>query len=110
MAAARARGKKLGRQPGYRPKSDRLAPKVLALVELGRSYRLIGRQLGLSKNTVANIVKRSRAGRINHRNAFRDRYWEIRWAPGASLPEAPAPSRPPGQELEGAPIPDLSCA
>ena len=26
LAAARARGKKLGRQPGQRPKSDRLAP------------------------------------------------------------------------------------
>jgi putative DNA-invertase from lambdoid prophage Rac len=60
MAAAKARGKKLGRQPGYRPKSDRLAPKVLALVALGRSYRLIGRQLGLSKNTVADIVRRKR--------------------------------------------------
>ncbi len=33
IAAAKARGKKLGRQPGQRPKSDRLAPKVLALVE-----------------------------------------------------------------------------
>jgi hypothetical protein len=27
----------------------------------GRSYRLIGRELGLSKNTVADIVKRTRA-------------------------------------------------
>ena len=61
MAAARARGKRLGRQPGQRPKSDRLAPKVLALVAQGRSYRLIGRELGLSKNTVADVVKRSRA-------------------------------------------------
>jgi putative DNA-invertase from lambdoid prophage Rac len=61
MAAAKARGKKLGRQPGYRPKSDRLAPKVLALVALERSYRLIGRELGLSKNTVADIVRRKRA-------------------------------------------------
>jgi putative DNA-invertase from lambdoid prophage Rac len=61
MAAAKARGKKLGRQPGYRPKSDRLAPKVLALVALGRSYRLIGRELGLSKNTVVDIVRRKRA-------------------------------------------------
>ena len=60
MAAARARGKKLGRQPGQRPKSDRLAPKVLALVARGRSYRLIGRELGLSKNTVAAIVGRNR--------------------------------------------------
>jgi DNA invertase Pin-like site-specific DNA recombinase len=60
MAAAKARGKRLGRQLGQRPKSDRLAPKVLALVAGGRSYRLIGRELGLSKNTVAGIVKRSR--------------------------------------------------
>lgn len=61
IATAKARGKKLGRQPGQRPKSDRLAPKVLALVAQGRSYRLIGRELGLSKNTVADIVKRSRS-------------------------------------------------
>ena len=60
IAAAKARGKKLGRQLGQRPKSDRLAPKVLALVAQGRSYRLIGRQLGLSKNTVAAVVRRSR--------------------------------------------------
>jgi DNA invertase Pin-like site-specific DNA recombinase len=60
MAAAKARGKRLGRQPGQRPKSDRLAPKVLALVAQGRSYRLIGRELGLSKNTVADIVRRKR--------------------------------------------------
>ena len=60
IAAAKARGKLLGRQPGERPKSDRLRPKVLALIEQGRSYRLIGREVGLSKNTVAEIVKRSR--------------------------------------------------
>jgi putative DNA-invertase from lambdoid prophage Rac len=62
IAAAKARGKRLGRQPGQRPKSDRLAPKVLALIAQGRSYRLIGREVGLSKNTVAEIVKRSCAG------------------------------------------------
>ena len=61
IAAAKARGKRLGRQPGQRPKSDRLAPKVLALIAQGRSYRLIGREVGLSKNTVAEIVKRSSA-------------------------------------------------
>jgi DNA invertase Pin-like site-specific DNA recombinase len=61
IAAAKARGKKLGRQPGQRPKSDRLAPKVLALVAQGRSYRLIGREVGLSKNTVAGIIKRDQA-------------------------------------------------
>jgi putative DNA-invertase from lambdoid prophage Rac len=66
IAAATARGKRLGRQPGQRPKSDRLAPKVLALVSNGRSYRLIGRELGLSKNTVAEIVKRKRAEKPAH--------------------------------------------
>lgn len=59
MAAARARGKRFGRQLGQRP-SDRLAPKVLALAAQGRSYRLIGHELGLSKNTVAAIVNRDR--------------------------------------------------
>ena len=62
IAAAKARGKRLGRQPGQRPKSDRLAPKVLALIEQGRSYRLVGRDLGISKNTVADIVRRNRVG------------------------------------------------
>jgi putative DNA-invertase from lambdoid prophage Rac len=61
IAAAKARGKRLGRQPGQRPKSDRLAPRVLALVAARRSYRLISRELGLSKNTVLEIVKRNRA-------------------------------------------------
>jgi putative DNA-invertase from lambdoid prophage Rac len=61
IAAAKAHGKRLGRQPGHRPKSDRLASKVMALVAIGRSYRLIGREIGLSKNTVADIVKRHRA-------------------------------------------------
>ena len=60
LAAARARGKKLGRQPGQRPKSDKLAPKVLQAIEEGRSYRWIARDLGISKNTVSDIVKRNR--------------------------------------------------
>ena len=60
LAAARARGRKLGRQPGQRPKSDRLAPKVLQAIDGGRSYRWIARDLGISKNTVADIVKRHR--------------------------------------------------
>lgn len=60
LAAAKARGRKLGRQAGQRPKSDRLGPKVVALVEEGRSYRWIARDLGISKNTVMDIVKRMR--------------------------------------------------
>jgi len=60
LAAAKACGKVLGRQKGERPKSDRLAPKVLALVAEKRSYRWIARDLGISKNTVAAIVHRER--------------------------------------------------
>jgi len=60
LAAAKARGKRLGRQTGERPKSDRLAPKVMALIAEGRSYRWIARDLGVSKNTVADVVHRNR--------------------------------------------------
>ncbi|MBF0381777.1 MAG: recombinase family protein [Magnetococcales bacterium] len=60
LAAAKTRGKKLGRQPGTRPKSDKLAPKVIQFVENGKSYRWIARDLGISKNTVGEIVKRYR--------------------------------------------------
>ena len=67
MAATKARGKKLGRQPGQRPKSDRLAPKVLALIDQGRSYHLVSREVGLSKNTVADIVKRSKSASIREK-------------------------------------------
>jgi DNA invertase Pin-like site-specific DNA recombinase len=57
LAAARANGVKLGRQVGQRP-SDKKAKKVLAMHEEGLSYRLIGRNLGPSKNTVMQIVQR----------------------------------------------------
>jgi putative DNA-invertase from lambdoid prophage Rac len=60
IAAAKARGKQLGRQPGQRP-SDRKAARVIKLVEQGLSYRLIARQVGLSKNTVGAIVQRARS-------------------------------------------------
>lgn len=60
LAAARARGKKLGRQPGQRPKADKLAPKVVQAVAEGRSYRWIARDLGISKNTVTDIIRRHR--------------------------------------------------
>lgn len=60
LAAARARGKRLGRQPGQRPKSDKLAPHVIQAVADGRSYRWIARDLGISKNTVTDIMKRHR--------------------------------------------------
>jgi putative DNA-invertase from lambdoid prophage Rac len=61
LAAARARGIVLGRQKGYRPKSDKLAPKVLKLVAAGQSYREIARQLKIDKNTVLGIVQRARS-------------------------------------------------
>ncbi|MEH6647841.1 recombinase family protein [Sulfitobacter sp.] len=60
LAAARARGKKLGRQRGQRPKSDKLTPTVIQAVSEGRSYRWIARDLGINKNTVLDIVKRHR--------------------------------------------------
>ena len=60
IAAAKARGQKLGRQPGQRVKADRLAPKVLLMVEQGNSYRQIAGALHLSKTTVNEIVKRYR--------------------------------------------------
>jgi putative DNA-invertase from lambdoid prophage Rac len=58
LAAARARAVKLGRQYGQRP-SDKKAKRVLAMHKEGLSYRLIGRNVGLSKNTVMEIVRRS---------------------------------------------------
>ena len=60
LAAARARGKKLGRQTGQRPKSDKLAPQTIQAVGDGRPYRWIARDLGISKNTVLDIMKRHR--------------------------------------------------
>ena len=60
LAAARARGVKLGRQHGQRP-SDKKAKRVLAMRKDGLSCRLIGRNVGLSKNTVMEIVRRDTA-------------------------------------------------
>ena len=57
LAAAQSRGVVLGRQLGQRP-SDKKAKKVLQLHEEGLSYRLIGRNVGLSKNTVMDIIRR----------------------------------------------------
>jgi putative DNA-invertase from lambdoid prophage Rac len=61
ITAARKRGVVFGRRPGQRIKADRFAPKVLKLVSEGQSYREISHRLGLSKNTVLDIVKRDRA-------------------------------------------------
>ncbi|MGF1460004.1 MAG: recombinase family protein [Leptolyngbyaceae cyanobacterium] len=60
LAAAKARGKLLGRRPGQRIKSDPLAPKVIQMVEAGTAYRTVAHHLKLSKTTVTEIVKRHR--------------------------------------------------
>ena len=57
LEAAKSRGVALGRQVGQRP-SDKKAKKVLQLHGEGLSYRLIGRNVGLSKNTVMEIIRR----------------------------------------------------
>ena len=56
-------GEELGldRQFDQRPKSDRLTPKALQAVDGGRSYSWIACDLGISKNAVADNVKRHRA-------------------------------------------------
>ena len=59
LAAAKARGKVLGRQVGDRPKSDKLAPKVIELFNAGNSYRKIASECELSTNTVMGILRRS---------------------------------------------------
>ena len=61
LQAAKARGVVLGRKEGQRP-SDKKAKKVLDLHRDGLSYRLIGRNVGLSKNTVMEIVRRDALG------------------------------------------------
>ncbi len=60
LAAAKARGKKLGRQPGQNIKADKLAPKVKHLLSEGHSYRSIARKLKCSPTTVSKIVKNCR--------------------------------------------------
>jgi len=60
LAAAKAKGKVLGRRPGQRIKSDPLTPRVLQMVEEGYSYRSIANELHLSKTTVQEIVNRYR--------------------------------------------------
>ncbi|KZL15722.1 putative DNA-invertase from lambdoid prophage Rac [Pseudovibrio axinellae] len=59
LAAAKARGIKLGRQKGDRPKSDRLAPKVIDAIENGKSYRWIARDwVRSNKGTKSPINQR----------------------------------------------------
>ena len=56
LALAKARGKVLGRKPGGRPKSDKLTPRVAALLSEGFSYRHIANAVKVSKNTLIWIL------------------------------------------------------
>jgi putative DNA-invertase from lambdoid prophage Rac len=60
LVAAKAKGVVLSRQVGQRP-SDKTAKKVLSLHTEGLSYRLIARNVGISKNNVIEIVRREAA-------------------------------------------------
>jgi DNA invertase Pin-like site-specific DNA recombinase len=60
IAAAKARGQDFGRKPGYRP-SDKHVSEVMRLSETEKlSQRAIAEQLGISKTTVNEIIKRYR--------------------------------------------------
>jgi len=60
LANARARGRKLGRQPGQNP-SDKHRKKVLAYGSEGKTVRWISKQLHLAPNTIQAIKKRAAA-------------------------------------------------
>lgn len=90
LAAAKARGKKLGRQIGERPKSDRLAPKVVTLIAESRSYRWIARDLGISKNAVAEIAKRHRtANDATNRRQIQTSFSAVRSPPARPVLRTP---------------------
>ena len=61
LASARAKGKLLGRQVGQSPaRVAALEPQVLQMTAEGRSQRQIAASLGLSKNTVEKMQRKSR--------------------------------------------------
>lgn len=67
VAAAKARGQRFGRQPGYRP-SDKHAHEVIRLSETQKlSQREIAKRLGLSKTTVNQILNRDAPADVHHR-------------------------------------------
>ena len=60
IAAAKARGQAFGRKAGYRP-SDRHSAEVVRLSkDGGMSQRAIAKELGISKTTVNEILRRER--------------------------------------------------
>lgn len=58
IAAAKAKGRIIGRQKGMHIKSEKLAQKVIEATQNGDSYRKIAKDFSISKNTVTSIVKR----------------------------------------------------
>lgn len=56
IAAAQARGKRIGRQAGDNVKADRHGKEVMRLVTEGMSYREVAKKLKLSKTTVQKCV------------------------------------------------------
>jgi len=58
IAAAKAKGKKIGRQKGVCKKSDKVFQKVIESLKEGKSYRKVAKDFSISKNTVTSIVKR----------------------------------------------------
>jgi DNA invertase Pin-like site-specific DNA recombinase len=60
LAAAKARGKKLGRQVGQNP-SDKYAKKVLKYLAGGKTVRWIAEELHISTTTIQAIKKREAA-------------------------------------------------
>jgi len=56
LAAAKARGKILGRQKGQNVVADKMAPKVKKLRLQGQSIRQIAAELSISKTTVQKIL------------------------------------------------------
>jgi putative DNA-invertase from lambdoid prophage Rac len=56
LAAAKARGKILGRQKGQNVVADKVAPKVKKLRLQGQSIRQIALELGISKTTVQKVL------------------------------------------------------
>jgi putative DNA-invertase from lambdoid prophage Rac len=59
VAAAKARGKKIGRQRGQFVKSDKLLPKIVEMRAKGTSIRAIASQLRCSTATVQAALKRA---------------------------------------------------
>ncbi len=98
LAAAKARGSKLGRQPGGRLKPDRPAPKILQLVGEGRSWRWIARDPGQpgipSASPEGRMTVHSRS--VRHRMCGQSPVKRPRGEgnmPGAAVRPLPEPTR-----------------